>query len=362
MQKQKNTIYAGITQGDMNGISYEIIIKTLMDKRITDILTPVVYGSPKLLAYHRKTLNIQNFNLNSISSISEIKDKTCNLINCTEDNARIELGKMSQDAGKASYNALEKSTADLKSKAIDVLVTAPINKESINMSDFDFPGHTEYLKNKFEVEDVIMIMVGERVKIGTVTGHIPINQVSKAITKELILNKIRLLNKSLIQDFGINKGKIAVMGLNPHAGDGGLLGTDEKDKIIPAINQAREEGIMALGPYPADGFFGASNYLKFDAVLTMYHDQGLIPFKILEYDRGVNFTAGLPVVRTSPAHGTAFDIVGKNVASPDSFRSALFLAIDIFRNRQTYKELTENSLEKSEVSTQKDAPKKAKIY
>lgn len=345
MQTTQDRIYAGITQGDINGIGYEIIIKTLMDSRVTDFVTPIVYGSPKLLAYHRKALNINNFNLSNITHPSKANPKKGNIINCTDDTARIELGKISKDAGKASYSALERAVDDLQKEEIDILVTAPINKESINMSDFNFPGHTEYLKSKFAAEDVLMIMVGERIRVGTVTGHIPINQVSQSINKELILKKIRLLNDSLIRDFGIVKGKIAVMGLNPHAGDGGLLGDEEQNEIIPAVDQARKEGIMALGPYPADGFFGTTDYLNFDAILAMYHDQGLIPFKALEYEKGINYTAGLPIVRTSPAHGTAFEIAGKNVASPASFRAALFLAAEIFKNRKLHDSLEDGALD-----------------
>ncbi len=348
MQKYKNSIYAGITQGDINGISYEVIIKTLADSRITDFVTPIIYGSPKLLAYYKKTLNINNFNIISILKEADASAGYNNLINCTDDDARIELGRISKDSGKAAYDALEKAVEALKNNDIDILVTAPINKESINMSDFNFPGHTEYLKEKFQAKDVLMIMVGEHLRVGTVTGHIPISEVPKAISKEIILEKLRILNKSLIKDFNINKAKIAVLGLNPHAGDGGLLGEEEQKIIIPAIEQAREEGIMALGPFPADGFFGMNNYRNFDAVLAMYHDQGLIPFKALEYDKGVNFTAGLPIVRTSPAHGTAFNIAGKNVASPDSFREALFLAIKIYKNRIMYEELIKNALNKPE--------------
>jgi 4-hydroxythreonine-4-phosphate dehydrogenase len=345
MQSKREKINAAITQGDINGIGYEIIIKTLQDNRINDFVTPIVYGSPKLLAYHRKALNINSFNLTNITSPNKAHLKRGNIINCTDDSARIELGKVSKDSGKASYDALERATADLAANEVDVLVTAPINKESINMSAFDFPGHTEYLKEKFKAEDVLMIMVGERIRVGAVTGHIPIKKIPESINKELVLKKLRILNHSLKRDFGIQKAKIAVLGLNPHAGDGGLLGSEEKDEIIPAVNQARDEGILALGPYPADGFFGSSDYMQFDAVLAMYHDQGLIPFKAMEYEKGVNYTAGLPVVRTSPAHGTAYEIVGKNSASPASFRAALFLATKIFQNRESYDELNSNSID-----------------
>ena len=344
MSQKEEQIRAGISQGDINGIGYEIIMKTLVDNRINDFITPILYGSPKLLAYHRKAIDI-SFSLTNIITPVKCNNNKGNLINCTDDSTRIELGKISKESGKAAYDSLERATADLKKGLIDVLITAPINKKSINMSDFDFPGHTEYLKSKFDADDVLMIMVGERLKIGTVTGHIPIAEVPKSINKDYILKKIRLLNNSLQRDFGIEKGKIAILGLNPHAGDEGLLGSEENDHIIPAINKARDEGIMALGPFSADGFFGTPDYLKFDAVLAMYHDQGLIPFKATEYERGVNYTAGLPIVRTSPAHGTAFDIAGKNEASPASFRAALFMAQKIFKNRQKFDKLRADSLD-----------------
>ena len=320
MNIEEKKIKAGISQGDINGVGYEIIMKALSDNRINDFIIPIIYGSPKLLAYHRKAINI-SFNLTNIITPVKCNNNKGNLINCTDDTTRIELGKVTKESGKAAYDSLERATKDLEKGLIDVLVTAPINKKSINMSDFDFPGHTEYLKSKFNADDVLMIMVGERLKIGTVTGHIPLKDVAGTINKHLILEKIRLLNKSLQRDFGIEKGKIAVLGLNPHAGDEGLLGSEENDHIIPAVNKARDEGIMALGPFPSDGFFGTPDSLKFDAVLAMYHDQGLIPFKATEYERGVNYTAGLPIVRTSPAHGTAFDIAGKDKASPASFIS-----------------------------------------
>lgn len=344
MHSKKDKITAAITQGDINGVGYEVIIKTLQDNRVNEFLTPVVYGSPKLLAYHRKALNINNFSLSNITSPDKAHSKRGNIINCTDDSARIELGKISKDSGKASFDALERATEDLIKKQADILVTAPINKESINLSGFDFPGHTEYLESKFNAENVLMIMVGERLRIGTVSGHIPLKEVPEIINKDRILKKLRLLNHSLMRDFGIEKAKIAVMGLNPHAGDGGLLGSEEKDEIIPAVNQARDEGIMALGPYPADGFFGNHDCMQFDAVLAMYHDQGLIPFKATEYEKGVNFTAGLSAVRTSPAHGTAYNIVGKNEASPASFRAALFLGAKIYKNRLAYDQLNKNAI------------------
>jgi 4-hydroxythreonine-4-phosphate dehydrogenase len=246
--------------------------------------------------------------------------------------------------------ALERATEDLEKGFIDVLITAPINKDNIQGENFQFPGHTEYLAQKFNTTNYAMLMVGETMKVGLVTAHIPISEVAKSITKEKILSKIRIISKSLQQDFAITKPRIAVLSLNPHAGDNGLIGNEETDIIIPAIQQAKKEGIIALGPYPSDGFFGSDDYSKFDAILAMYHDQGLIPFKLASFERGVNYTAGLPVIRTSPAHGTAYSLAGENVASPDSFRQALYLALDIYKNREIYKEISKNPLRRFDIN------------
>ncbi len=337
-------IKVGITQGDINGIGYEIIIKTLTDKRITDLCIPIVYGSPKLASYHRKSLNIENFSLNIIKNPENANPKRPNVINCVPENTRIELGKMTKESGAAAFASLEAAVKDLTEGKIDVLVTAPINKNSIQSEDFKFPGHTEYLQQKTNSGDVLMLMIGERMKVGVVTGHIPIKDVASEISEEKILKKLRLMNESLLKDFTLRKPKIAVLGLNPHAGDGGVIGKEEEDIIIPALNKARDEGIMAVGPYAADGFFGSESYLKFDAILAMYHDQGLAPFKAVEFETAVNYTAGLPVIRTSPGHGTAFEIAGKGKASPDSFRHALFTALEIYKNRKLYEEISENPL------------------
>lgn len=344
MENTEKKIKVGITQGDINGIGYEIIIKTLIDKRITDLCIPIVYGSPKLASYHRKSLNIENFSLNIIRTPENANPKRPNVINCVSENTRIELGKLTKESGAAAFAALEAATADLIEGKIDVLLTAPINKNSIQSEEFKFPGHTEYLKEKTNSDDVLMLMIGERMKIGVVTGHIPLKNVAYEITEERILKKLRILNNSLLKDFTVRKPKIAVLGLNPHASDGDVIGNEESEIIIPALNKARDEGIMAVGPYPADGFFGSESYLKFDAVLAMYHDQGLAPFKAIEFEYAVNYTAGLPVVRTSPGHGTAFEIAGKGVASPDSFRHALFTALEIYKNRKLYEEISKNPL------------------
>jgi len=346
----QNKIVVGISHGDINGISYEVIIKSLMDSRIFDFCIPVVYGSAKVAAYHRKALNIANFSFNNIKSADEANIKRANIINCLDDNVRVELGKSTTIAGEASLISLENAVRDLKDGKIDVLVTAPINKDNIQSEKFNFPGHTEYLTKESNSKESLMLMVSETLKVGVVTTHLPLNQVSDAITEEAILGKLRIMNKSLIQDFKIRKPKIAVMGLNPHAGDSGLLGKEENEVIIPTLKKANEEGILALGPYPADGFFGSDNFKKFDAVLAMYHDQGLVPFKALAFDAGINYTAGLDFIRTSPGHGTAFEIAGMGKASEVSFRNALYLACDIFRNRKEYTEISKDPLKHYEIS------------
>jgi 4-hydroxythreonine-4-phosphate dehydrogenase len=257
----------------------------------------------------------------------------------------VEIGTISSKAGELAFLALEKAIEDLHWGKLDALVTAPINKSNIQSDTFRFPGHSEYLASKFHVDDHLMLMVSGNLRIGIITGHIPLRKVSEMITSDLILSKIRIMEKSLRMDFNVNKPKIAVLGLNPHASDNGVIGTEEGEFIQPAIKKANEMGILTYGPYPADGFFGSSNYLNFDGILAMYHDQGMLPFKTFGFEQGVNFTAGLPIIRTSPAHGTAFDIAGKNIASPDSLRHALYLAIDIHRNRKTYEEITKNPLD-----------------
>ncbi len=347
---KNNKIIVGITQGDINGVGYEVIIKTLLDNKIMDICTPIVYGSPKVAAYHRKALNITNFSFNNIKTPDEANFKRANIINCLDDNIRVELGKSTQIAGEASYISLEYALKDLKENKIDVLVTAPINKDNIQSDKFNFPGHTEYLKEQYNSEEVLMFMVSDLMRIGIIAGHVPISKVTEYITKENILKKLRILNNSLIIDFGIRKPRIAIFGLNPHAGDNGVIGDEEKNIIIPAIKEARDENILALGPYSADGFFASEMLSKFDGILAMYHDQGLAPFKALFFDSGVNFTAGLPIVRTSPAHGTAYEIAGKDEAKPDSFRKAIYLACDVFKNRLTYSELTKNQMKSYDIS------------
>jgi 4-hydroxythreonine-4-phosphate dehydrogenase len=346
---KEDRLKIGITQGDMNSISYEVILKTLADPRVYENCTPIVYGSPKVMAYHRKALNLNNVNLNTVRSAEEANARKPYIINCLDDQIRVELGKSTSMAGEASVKTLQMAVQDIKDRKIDVLVTAPINKQNIQSDNFRYPGHTEYLKAEFKASEVLMIMVNQFMRVGVVTGHVPINQVASLITADSILTKLRILNRSLTMDFGIRRPRIAVLGLNPHAGDDGVIGNEENEVIIPAIKIAKEENIMALGPYPADGFFGAGSFKKFDGILAMYHDQGLIPFKALTIDGGVNYTAGLPIVRTSPAHGTAYELVGKDEASPDSFREALYLAIDIYKNRVLHDELSSNPLKETEI-------------
>ncbi len=347
-------IIAGISHGDINGIGYEVIIKTLMDGMINDLCIPVVYGSPKVAAYHRKALNISNFSFNNVRNAEEANPKKANMINCLDDNIRVELGKSTPQGGEAAFISLERAVDDLKNGKIDVLVTAPIDKKNIQYEKFHFIGHTEYLASRAGAEEALMFMISENMRIGIATGHCPLSKVSESITVPSLLRKIRLMNQSLILDFAIRKPKIAVLGLNPHAGDNSLLGNEEADVIIPAIKQAEKESMLVFGPFPADGFFGAGSFSKFDGILAMYHDQGLTPFKALSFDSGVNFTAGLPFIRTSPVHGTAFAIAGKGEASENSFRQALFLACSIFRNRQMYAEISKNPLKHQDIETHSD--------
>lgn len=343
MEREK--IVIGITQGDINGIGYEVILKTLSESRVLDAFVPVIYGSPKVAAFHRKQLDIQGINLNIINSVEELNPKRINIINCSDDEIKVELGRSTEEAGKAAFAALEQATEDLKKGALDAIVTAPINKKNIQSADFHFPGHTEYLEEKFGTgTPSLMLLMNDVMRVAVVTGHIPVAEVSNALTKELIIEKLLVFNKALKQDFMIVRPRIAVLGLNPHAGDEGVIGDEEQKTIIPALKEAEKQGVVCVGPYAADGFFGSGQFSKFDGILAMYHDQGLIPFKTISMDSGVNFTAGLSVIRTSPAHGTAYDLAGKNMASEDSFRQAIYTACDIYQNRMINKEITANPL------------------
>jgi len=354
IKMENKPIIAGISQGDINGVGYEIIMKALADTSVTDMCVPVVYGSPKVAAYHRKVLNIQNINFNNVKSVGEVHPKKVNLVNCLGDEVRVEMGRSTTEGGAAALEALECAVSDLVDGKIDVLVTAPIDKHNIQSDKFRFAGHTDYLMSKVNAPEVLMLMVSESMKIGFVTGHLPLKEVAGTITVKNVLGKLRLLNRTLLQDFAIRGPRIAVLSLNPHVGDGGLLGKEEEEVIIPAINKANEEGILAFGPYSADGLFGSGAFKSFDAVLAMYHDQGMSAFKALAFDTGVNFTAGLPVIRTSPVHGTAFDITGKNEASGNSMRQAIYTACDIFRNRQMYDEMSSNPLQPQKIEIHAD--------
>ena len=340
----------GITHGDFNGANYEILLKVFDDPHITELFTPVIYGSPRVAAWYRKTLGLPEFHFNIIDDASKAKDNAVNIVNIMgADEPDITPGKSTPVAGEASRKALEAATADLKEGKIDVLVTAPVNKENIQGDGFNFPGHTEYLEavlGEGSQSKALMVMSSENLKVALVTTHKPLRDVADAITQEIILAKLRLFNETLEIDFTRPHPRIAVLSLNPHAGDSGVLGHEEVDVIAPAIEKAKEEGIMAFGPFGADGFFGSGNYRHFDGVLAMYHDQGLIPFKLMAMETGVNYTAGLPFVRTSPDHGTAYDIAGKGVADPAPLRQAIYAAMDIKRNRERNSVLKQNPLKK----------------
>jgi 4-hydroxythreonine-4-phosphate dehydrogenase len=335
----------GITQGDYNGVGYEIILKTFSDARLLEMFTPVVYGSRKFFTYYRDLLKMEGVMFQLIDDIQKAQPKKLNLISCVDETEDPQPGLSTAGGGKGALQALECATKDLVENKIDALVTAPINKDNIQSEEFKFPGHTEYLEHAAGAKDSLMFMVTEGLKIGVVTGHVPVAEVAQKISAEKILSKLQLMHKSLEQDYQIRKPRIAVLGLNPHAGDNGLLGKEEIEIISPAIKQAKEKGIFAMGPYSADGFFGNGLYKNFDAVLAMYHDQGLIPFKTLSFGSGVNFTAGLPIVRTSPDHGTGYEIAGKGTADESSFRNAIYEAMDIIANRIISKEITANPLQ-----------------
>jgi 4-hydroxythreonine-4-phosphate dehydrogenase len=334
----------GITLGDVNSISVEVIIKTLLDGRVADYCTPVVYGSPKIISYWKKAMGHPDFNLTIIKSLDQIHHKKPNILVCWEDEVEIKPGEVTEVAGRYAFKSLEMATKDAMDGKIQAIVTGPLNKQNVNTPQLPFTGHTEYLAQQANTSDYIMMLVSEDLKVGLVTGHVPLSEVASKITKELILKKLRIMNKSLQNDFSITKPKIAVLGLNPHAGDNGLLGKEDKEIIAEAVKVAQAENLIAYGPYSSDGFFGSRQFTKFDAVLAMYHDQGLIPFKYLAFDDGVNYTAGLPFVRTSPDHGTAYAIAGKNEASETSFRNALYMAIDVVRTRNDNYQLKEKPL------------------
>ena len=344
--EQEKKIRVAITQGDTNGVGYEIILKVLQDQAILELCTPIIYGSPKIAAYHKKMLNLETpFTI--INNAEDARDNRVNLLSCHDDETKVELGQPSAEAGKAAFCALDRAMTDYRKGLYDVLVTAPINKSTIQNPGFKFHGHTEYIETSVgDGKKALMILMNDVLRVALVTTHLPIKDIAKAITKEAIIEKATIFHQSLRRDFRISCPRIAVLSLNPHAGDNGLLGAEEKDIIQPAIEQLSDSGIQAFGPYPADGFFGSGNYDYFDGVLAMYHDQGLAPFKTIALDNGVNYTAGLPIVRTSPDHGTAYDIAGQGKADENSLRQAIYTAIDVFRNRKNYDEPLKNPLPK----------------
>ncbi|WP_462395898.1 4-hydroxythreonine-4-phosphate dehydrogenase PdxA [Phocaeicola plebeius] len=354
---ENRKIRVGITHGDINGVGYEVILKTFSDPTMLELCTPVVYGSPKVAAYHRKAMEIQT-SFSIVNSAEEVQDGRVNVVNCIEEELKVELTKPTPEAGKTALAALERALADYREGLFDVLVTAPINKHTIQSDAFHFPGHTEYIEERVgEGQKALMILLKGDFRVALVTGHVPVRDIAGELTKELIMEKMEIFHRSLKKDFGIDNPRIAVFSLNPHAGDNGLLGTEEQEVIIPAMKEMIARGVQCFGPYPADGFMGSGNYTLFDGILAMYHDQGLAPFKALAMDEGVNFTAGLPIVRTSPAHGTAYDIAGKGIASEDSFRQAVYVAMDVFRNRAWEKEISARPLRKQYYEKRDDSDK-----
>lgn len=331
--ERKQKIRLGISIGDINGIGPEVIIKTFMDPRMCNLLTPVIYGSGKVFSYYRKQLDLE-FNFFQTQNVGQSNSKKPNVINVWNEEVIINPGEATPEGGKYAILSLEAAMTDLLAKKIDGLVTAPINKDLMKGEGFDFPGHTEYLTERSGSKESLMLLCHEGLRIGVATGHIPVSEVSKTLTKDTLSRKLEIFSQSLKKDFGIGKSRIAVLGLNPHAGENGQLGKEDQEVIAPVIDSWREKGNLVQGPFPADGFFGTKKYKHFDGILGMYHDQGLIPFKTLAFDEGVNYTAGLSIVRTSPDHGTGYDIAGKNQASPVSFRNAVYQAIDIIKSRR----------------------------
>ncbi len=354
-ERKEDKVRVAITCGDPAGIGLETIMKVFADPRMIEHVTPVIYAHPEIVKQHKKINNIEEFQYNSINSAAEALPKKVNLINIWKDfKGTIELGKPSKEAGEFAFKSLEAAVNDIASNKVDALVTAPINKDTIQSKDFNFPGHTEYLAKIAGTDKVLMFLVSDTLKVGIVTGHVPLKDVASQITKERIHEKLALMQESLTKDFSINRPRIAVLGLNPHAGDNGLLGTEEKEIILPAVREAFEKGQLVFGPFGADGFFGSGLYKQYDAVLAMYHDQGLAPFKTIAFDHGVNFTAGLPIVRTSPDHGTAYDLAGKGIADENSLRAAIFVACDVYKTRKEFREYGLNPLQKQNVNDKDD--------
>ena len=347
-ENNNKRLKVGITIGDTNGIGAEVIMKAIAEPEMMGLCIPIIYGSGKIISYHRNACNLPGFQVNHTKTPENIKENMPNLVECIEQEIKVELGHASKQAGTASFMALEAAVRDLKTGLIDVLVTAPISKDNIQSDQFQFPGHTEYLESAAgEDSKALMILCTAGLRVALATGHLPLTQVPAALSIDGIREKLRLFNESLKRDFNIDGPRIAVLSLNPHAGENGILGNEERDIILPAIQQSLDEdGIQSFGPYAADGFFGARHYRRFDGVLAMYHDQGLAPFKTIAMDEGVNFTAGLPFVRTSPDHGTGYDIAGQGIANESSMRQAIYAAIDVYRNRIRYDVARQNPLPK----------------
>jgi 4-hydroxythreonine-4-phosphate dehydrogenase len=345
MKKAENII-VGISIGDLNGIGSEVILKTFEDARMLELCTPVIFANVKILSFIKKTLEL-TAPLHGIDKLDQLVAGKINVLNVWREGIDLNFGINDDNVGKYAIKSFVSATDALKNGLIDVLVTAPINKYNIQSEDFKFPGHTDYLDKELE-GNALMLMVQDNLRVGLLTDHIPVNEVAKHLTEKLIIQKIETINKTLKQDFGINKPKIAVLALNPHAGDNGVIGKEDDEIIKPTVKKLFEKGIFAFGPYSADGFFGSGQYEKFDAVIATYHDQGLIPFKTLSFGSGVNYTAGLNKIRTSPDHGTAYEIAGKGLADYTSFKEAVYLAIDIYNSRNEYAELTKNPLKTKE--------------
>ena len=352
-QSKSRKVRLGISIGDINGIGLEVIMKAFSDNRIFDLCTPVVYASSKYVIAYQKAIGMKNFSFNFVKPNANIISKRANLINCWDGDVPLALGKETTEGGVYALKSLSAAVEAMKEGQVDALVTAPINKHNIQSDEFNFPGHTEYLANEFDGGDALMFMVADSLRIGVVTGHIPIADVASSISVEKILKKVNQIESSLKSDFKIRKPKIAVLGLNPHSGDKGVIGKEDEDIIMPAVEKALESGQLVYGPYSADSFFASNVFTQFDAVLAMYHDQGLIPFKNMSFNKGVNFTAGLSIVRTSPDHGTAYDLAGKNEAQESSFREAVYLACKIYKSRSEFSKLHENPLLFESISKNK---------
>lgn len=344
----------GITTGDLNGIGTELIIKTFSDSRMLDLCTPVIFASNKLLNFYRKIVTDHTFNFTSTKEVTNLNPKQVNVFNCWEEEVAIQPGALTETGGKYAVRSLQVAAQCLKDGQLDALVTAPIHKSNTYSPNFPFTGHTPFFKDKFGAKDVLMILYSNELRVALATEHVPVNQVASLITPELLQSKLSLLRESLVKDFGIDKPKIAVLGLNPHAGDEGQIGNEELSVVRPVVEQLQQQGQLVFGPYSADAFFAKGNYRHFDAILAMYHDQGLIPFKTLAQGEGVNYTAGLPVIRTSPDHGTAFDIAGKNLADPTSFMEAIFQAIALINQREQYAENTSNPLRRRKIEKERE--------